>query len=118
LTFRRQSGPTRSAIDAVKGIAAGQRLAQPFEAWIAADPSRGGVPVLITVPQGFERTVAFAPEKPVAGSRRGHLEPKVQSSFGDVTTRIGKAPEPSPEDRREAIERILASCWAPNGNPG
>jgi hypothetical protein len=27
---------------------------------IAADPFRGGVQVLITGPQGFERTVAFA----------------------------------------------------------
>jgi hypothetical protein len=28
--------------------AAGQRLAQPFEAWIAADRSRGGVRALFT----------------------------------------------------------------------
>jgi hypothetical protein len=40
--------------------AAGQHLAQPYEGWIAADPSRGGVRVLITGPQGFERTVTFA----------------------------------------------------------
>jgi hypothetical protein len=40
--------------------AAGQRLAQPYEAWIAADLFRGGVRVLITGPQGFARTVAFA----------------------------------------------------------
>ena len=43
--------------------AAGHRLAQPYEAWIAADPSRGGVRVLITRPLGFERTVAFAAMK-------------------------------------------------------
>jgi hypothetical protein len=35
-------------------------LAQPFEAWITADPTPGGVRVLVTVSQGFERTVAFA----------------------------------------------------------
>jgi hypothetical protein len=40
--------------------AAGQHLAQPYEAWIAADPFRGGVRVLITGPQGFERAVTFA----------------------------------------------------------
>ena len=40
--------------------AAGQRLAQPFGAWIAADRFRGGVRPLITGPRGFERTVAFA----------------------------------------------------------
>jgi hypothetical protein len=39
--------------------AAGQRLGQPFRAWIAADPFQGGVRVLITGPQGFERTVAI-----------------------------------------------------------
>jgi hypothetical protein len=33
---------------------------QLYEAWIAADPTQGGVRVLITGPQGFERTVAFA----------------------------------------------------------
>jgi hypothetical protein len=30
------------------------------EAWIAADSFRGGVRALVTGPQGFERTVAFA----------------------------------------------------------
>ena len=37
--------------------AAGRNLSQPYEAWIAADPLRGGVRVLITGPQGFDRTV-------------------------------------------------------------
>ena len=40
--------------------AAGQHISQPYEGWIAADPFRGGVRVLITGPQGFERTVTFA----------------------------------------------------------
>jgi hypothetical protein len=31
----------------------------PHEAWIAADPFQGGFGVLITGPQGFERTVVF-----------------------------------------------------------
>jgi hypothetical protein len=43
-----------------------QHLAQPCEGWIAADPSRGGVRVLITGPQGFERTVAFALDEAAA----------------------------------------------------
>ena len=46
--------------------AAGKRLAQPFEAWIAADLSLGGVRVLITGPPGFERTVAFALDEAAA----------------------------------------------------
>ena len=40
--------------------AGGTHVAQPYEGWIAADPLRGGIRVLITGPQGFERTVAFA----------------------------------------------------------
>ena len=40
--------------------AGGKHVAQPYEGWIAADPFRGGVRVLITGPQGFERTVTFA----------------------------------------------------------
>jgi hypothetical protein len=40
--------------------AGGRHAAQPYEGWIAADPFRGGIRVLITGPQGFERTVTFA----------------------------------------------------------
>lgn len=40
--------------------AAGQHIAERYEGWIAADPFRGGVRVLITGPLGFERTVMFA----------------------------------------------------------
>jgi len=40
--------------------AGGKHVAEPHEAWIAAGTFRGGVKVLITGPQGFERTVAFA----------------------------------------------------------
>jgi len=39
--------------------AGGKHVAEPHEGWIAADPSRGGVRVLITGPLGFERTVMF-----------------------------------------------------------
>jgi hypothetical protein len=40
--------------------AGGKHLHGPHEAWIAADPFRGDVRVIITGPQGFERYVAFA----------------------------------------------------------
>jgi hypothetical protein len=40
--------------------AGGKHVAESYEGWIAADPFRGGVRVLITEPQGFERSVAFA----------------------------------------------------------
>ena len=40
-------------------VAAGRNLSQPYEAWIAADPLRGGARVLITGPDGFDRTVTF-----------------------------------------------------------
>lgn len=38
-------------------MVAAQRLALPYEGWIAADTFWGGVRVLITGPHGFERTV-------------------------------------------------------------
>jgi hypothetical protein len=40
--------------------AGGKHVAESFEGWIAADPFRGGVRVLITGPQGFERSVMFS----------------------------------------------------------
>jgi hypothetical protein len=40
-------------------VAAGRNLAQPYEAWMAADIRRGVVRVMITGPQGFDRTVTF-----------------------------------------------------------
>jgi hypothetical protein len=53
------SATHRERIEAVVE-AAGKHVAQPYEGWIAADPFGGGVRVLITGPQGFERTVTFA----------------------------------------------------------
>jgi hypothetical protein len=40
-------------------VAAGRSLTQPYEAWMAADIRRGVVRVMITGPQGFDRTVTF-----------------------------------------------------------
>ena len=40
--------------------AGGRHIKEPYEGWIATDPFRGGVRVVITGPQGFERTVLFA----------------------------------------------------------
>jgi hypothetical protein len=37
-----------------------EHVAGAHEAWIAADPFQGGFKILITGPQGFERTVFFA----------------------------------------------------------
>jgi hypothetical protein len=41
-------------------VAAGRSIAMPHEAWIAADPQRGGFRVLITGPHRFQRTATFA----------------------------------------------------------
>ena len=41
-------------------VAGGKHVAGPHEEFIAADPFRGGVKVLITGPHRLERTVAFA----------------------------------------------------------
>ena len=53
----------RERIEAAVEAAAGQRLAQPYESWTAVDRLPGGVRLLNTGPQGFERTVAFAATK-------------------------------------------------------
>ena len=52
-------GTRRERIEAAV-VAGGRNRASPHEAWIAADPFKGGFRVLITGPEGFERTVAFA----------------------------------------------------------
>lgn len=44
-----------------------------YEAWIAADPSRAGVRVLITGPQGFERTLQFQMDE---------AEPEIMTELG------------------------------------
>jgi hypothetical protein len=41
-------------------VAGGKHVSSPHEAWIATDPFKGGVRVLITGPHGFERTMTFA----------------------------------------------------------
>ena len=41
-------------------VAAGRHLSAPHEAWITADPFHGGFKVLITGPNGLERTAAFS----------------------------------------------------------
>ena len=60
----------RERIEAAVG-AGGKSVSEPHEAWIAADPFRGGFKVLITGPHGFERTVTFAlDEDPVLIAQR------------------------------------------------
>jgi hypothetical protein len=39
--------------------AGGKHVQEQYEGWIAADSFRGGVRVIITGPQGFERTALF-----------------------------------------------------------
>ena len=52
-------GHRRERIEAAV-VAGGAHTRTPYEAWIAADPFRGGFKVLITGPQGFERAALFA----------------------------------------------------------
>jgi hypothetical protein len=46
-------------------VAGGKSTSKPHEAWIAVDP-RGIVRVLMTGPDGFERSVGFAPDEDTA----------------------------------------------------
>jgi hypothetical protein len=57
--FKGLPGHRRERIEAAV-IAGGKSASGPHEAWIAADPFKGGFRVLITGPHGFERTVVFA----------------------------------------------------------
>ena len=52
-------GHRRERIEAAV-VAGGKIVSAPCEAWIAADPFRGGFRVLLTGPHGFECTVTFA----------------------------------------------------------
>ena len=52
-------GHRRERIEAAV-VSAGKNVSRSYEAWIAADPSKGGFRLLITGPQGFERTVTIA----------------------------------------------------------
>jgi hypothetical protein len=52
-------GPRRERIEAAV-VAGGKHVSAPHEAWIAADPFKGGFRILITGPHGLERTVTFA----------------------------------------------------------
>jgi hypothetical protein len=52
-------GNRREHIEAAV-VSGGRHLTVAYEAWIAADPFRGGFRLLITGPQGFERTVTLA----------------------------------------------------------
>jgi hypothetical protein len=52
-------GGRRERIEAAI-VAGGKHVAEPHEAWVAADSFRGGFKVIITGPHGFERAAAFA----------------------------------------------------------
>jgi hypothetical protein len=52
-------GNRRERIEAAV-VAAGANMSTPYEAWIIADPFRGGFKVVITGPQGFLRAAEFA----------------------------------------------------------
>src|SRR6185436_13281374 len=52
-------GNRRQRIEAAV-VGGGKQARGPHDAWIAADPFKGGFRVLITGPQRFERTVVFA----------------------------------------------------------
>ena len=55
-------GHRRERIEAA-AVAGGAHRSTCYEAWIAADPFRGGFKVLITGPQGFERVAMFATDE-------------------------------------------------------
>jgi hypothetical protein len=52
-------GTRRERIEAAV-VAGAKHLKEPYEGWIATDPFRGGVRLLITGAHGFQREVGFA----------------------------------------------------------
>ena len=52
-------GHRRERIEAAV-VTGGRHVSLPYEAWIVADPFKGGFRLLITGPNGFERTVTLA----------------------------------------------------------
>jgi len=52
-------GHRRERIEAAV-VAGARHVSVSYEAWIAADPFKGGFRLLITGPHGFERSVMFA----------------------------------------------------------
>jgi len=52
-------GHRRERIEAAV-VAGGKHVSVSYEAWIAADPFKGGFRLLITGPHGFERSIMFA----------------------------------------------------------
>jgi hypothetical protein len=58
------AGHRRKRIEAAV-VAGGKHVHGPHEAWIAVDP-RGTVRLLMTGPDGFERSVSFAPDEDTA----------------------------------------------------
>jgi hypothetical protein len=73
-------------------VVAGGRLASgPHEAWIASDSFNSGFRVLITGPNGFERTVAFAgDDDPTVIAERVRRCWKSKSGFGQILSGRGR----------------------------
>ena len=115
---RRRSGYPCQGISATRRerieaavAAGGAHVAQPFEAWIAADPSRGGLRVLITGPRGFERTVAFALDEahkrivgPAACRRMGAAQRKRWAAARNAKA---AATAPAPAKPARAKRRLI-----------
>jgi hypothetical protein len=55
-------GHRRERIEAAV-VAGGKHASDSYEAWIAADPFKGGFRLLVTGPSGFERTIMFAADE-------------------------------------------------------
>jgi hypothetical protein len=65
-------------------------VAAPHEAWIGADPLRGGFKVLMTGPHGLERSVSFAlDEVPAFITAQCGRPWKTQRRTGGTLTQTG-----------------------------
>ena len=100
--------------------AAGQHVAQPYESWIAADSSRGGVRVLITGPHGFEGPVAFArdeaPKRIVSPAARPHGR-RAEETLGGSAESQGSGGGTSTRESRQRKRRLIPEGGRRGGRP-
>ena len=82
-------------------------MKEQYEGWIAAEPIRGGVRVVITGPQGFERAALFALDEDPAV-----LTQRVRETIPNDSI-VGCLRDSTTDKMRGAVSRGKGSCHPP-----
>jgi hypothetical protein len=89
--------------------AGGKHVAQPYEGWIAADPLRGGVRVLITGPQALKGR-SRSPSTKLRRRSRSESGRRLKTDGGD-------SPKPADAERHWECRYPVSGLPACAGNP-